>query len=201
MSTDSQPPTAEAPSQPTDEDDDADDNPYVIGEPHPLRQDHATLETKPSVPEYTGGGYEHWRSTELRPHTPGDSPEDVYVSHHRLLAVVACYDIEKPLDEVLANLAEKDVHHRNGIPFDNRPSNLETRRHGEHAAITQTQRRAWAEDRKRDVQEASEQPLTWDECDRCGREAEDLAECEAWPDETRCIECATETADGHEILL
>lgn len=192
MSTEPQPPKPEAPTGPGDDDD---ENPYVVGDTHPNRQDYATLETKPSPREYTGGGYEHWRSLERRPHTPGDRPEDVYCSHHRLLAVVACYDVDEPLEDVLEDLDAKDVHHRSGVPWDNRPENLEVHSHGEHAAITQTQRRAWAADKKREIEQADETPVTLDACDRCGKEAEQLAECDAWPaDEERCIECATETA-------
>ena len=180
-------------------------NPYVVGEPDSRQQPYATLETKPSVRGYTGGGYEHWRSVERRPHSPGDGTEDCYASHHRLLAVVACYPSDEPIDAVLDDLREKDVHHESGVPWDNRPDNLEVVAHGRHSEITQTQRRAWAADRKREVQEADQQPLAGEDdsglCDRCGDHSETLAECNAWPGERRCIECATATANGREILL
>ena len=180
-------------------------NPYVVAEADPRRKPHATLETKPSVCGYTGGGYEHWRSAERRPHTPAQASEDVYASHHRLLAVVACYPLEWPLEDVLDDLREKDVHHESGVPWDNRPDNLEVLRHGRHSEITQTQRRAWAADRKREVQQSEQQPLAGDGdsgfCDRCGDDSETLAECDAWPGERRCLECATATANGREIRL
>lgn len=183
---------------------------YVVGEPHPNRDPCASFETKPSPVDYTGGGYEHWRSHEFRPETPGTRKEDVYVSHHRLLAVVACYDVEIPLRDVLDDLAEKDVHHTTGVPwanFGDSPNfdepGIEVVDHGRHSEITQTQRRAWAADKKQEVESAEQQPLAADDstCDRCGDEVDVLAECDTWPDEERCIECANETAEGEEIRL
>jgi hypothetical protein len=188
-------------TMPTDES----QNPYAVGEPHPNQKRYATLETKPSVHGYTGGGYEHWRSVETRPHTPNTGSEDVYASHHRLLAVVACYPPEEPIEEILADLHSMDVHHASGVPWDNRPSNLETKPHGEHSEITQTQRLAWAHDAKRSVERSEQQPRAdRDEsgvCDRCGRRDGPLADCPSWPDERRCLDCATETADGEKIQL
>jgi len=180
-------------------------NPYVVGEPNPRQQPYATLETKPSVHGYTGGGYEHWRSYEHRPHTPGDGKEHVYASHHRLLAVLACYPLDWPIENVLDDIREKDVHHQSGVPWDNRPENLDVVAHGRHAEITQTQRRASAEDTKRDVERAEQQPQPDRDdtgvCDHCGRPDGTLAECPAWPDERRCLDCVSETADGEEIQL
>jgi hypothetical protein len=180
-------------------------NPYVVGETDPRRKPHATLETKPSVHGYTGGGYEHWRSSERRPHTPAQAAEDVYTSHHRLLAVVACYPLESPIEDVLDDLHTMDVHHHSGVPWDNRPGNLEVVAHGRHAEITQTQRRASAADTKRELERAEQQPQPDRDqtgvCDRCGRPDDTLAESAAWPDERRCLDCATETADGQEIQL
>jgi len=180
-------------------------NPYVVGEADPRRKPYATLETKPSVRGYTGGGYNHWRSYEFRAHTPGDGKDHVYASHHRLLAVVACYPLEWPIEDILDDLREKDVHHESGVPWDNRPENLEVVAHDRHSEITQTQRRAWAADRKRDVQRTERQPLAESDdsglCDRCGDHSETLAACDAWPGERRCIECATATANGREIRL
>lgn len=49
----------------------------------------ARFETK--VGSGSGAGYERWRSYEYRPSTDPDGKEDVYVAHHRLLAVVECY--------------------------------------------------------------------------------------------------------------
>lgn len=173
-------------------------SPYVAGEAHPQQKDYATLETKPSVAEYTGGGYEHWRSYEFRPGTPTRGKEDVYVSVHRLLAVVACYPSKQPIEAVLADLREKDIHHCSGVPWDNRPENLEAVPHGRHAEITQTQRRAWAEDAKREVEQERQDV---NECAYCGEVVDVLAECDAWPGEQRCLGCAKETADGHEVRL
>ena len=83
----------------------------------------------------SGAGYERWRSYELRPSTAADGKEDVYVAHHRLLAVVECYPSTMSLEAILRDLDGKDVHHRNGIKWDNRPSNLEPIDHGEHAKL------------------------------------------------------------------
>lgn len=61
-------------------------------------------------------GHEMWRGSYK------DETFDVYV--HRLLAVA-----EWGFDAV----ADNDVHHKNGIPWDNRPENLEVMRHGAHS--------------------------------------------------------------------
>ena len=174
-------------------------NRYVVGAADPRRQDYATFETKPSVPEYTGGGYEHHRSSEYRPHTPGESSEDAYCSHHRLLAVVACYDLETPISEVLADLAAKDVHHRSGVPWDNRPGNLEVRSHGDHAQLTQTQRRAWAADKKRQVEREASKPAARGECDSCGTVLDGGGCTSPAFEGERCLECAIDGADGAPV--
>ena len=83
----------------------------------------------------SGAGYERWRSYELRPSTATDGKEDVYVAHHRLLAVVECYPSTMSLEAILRDLDGKDVHHRNGIKWDNHSSNLEPIDHGEHAKL------------------------------------------------------------------
>jgi len=174
-------------------------NRYVAGEADPRRQDYATFETKPSVPEYTGGGYEHWRSYEARPHTLGDGKEHVYCSHHRLLAVVACYDLATPIDEVLADLATKDVHHTSGVPWDNRPATLEVRSHGEHAELTQTQRRAWAADKKRQVEREASRPAARGECEHCGTVLDGGGCTSPAFEGTRCLECAIDGAGGAPV--
>jgi hypothetical protein len=174
-------------------------NRYVAAEADPRRQDYATFETKPSVREYTGGGYEHWRSYEARPHTPGDGKEHVYCSHHRLLAVVACYGLETPIEDVLADLATKDVHHTSGVPWDNRPATLEVRSHGEHAELTQTQRRAWAADKKRQVELEASRPAARGECEHCGTVLDGGGCTSPAFEGTRCLECAIDGADGATV--
>lgn len=93
----------------------------------------ARFETKPGAG--SGAGYERWRSYEMRPSTAAEGKEDVYVAHHRLLAVVECYPSQMSIEAILRDLDGKDVHHRNGIKWDNRPSNLEPIDHGEHSRL------------------------------------------------------------------
>jgi len=67
-------------------------------------------------------GYEYWQQKER---VDGDSVNRmVYV--HRLLAVA-----EFGTDAVTSDM---DVHHKNGVPWDNRPSNIELIDRAEHAA-------------------------------------------------------------------
>ncbi|WP_256943887.1 hypothetical protein [Halobacterium hubeiense] len=184
---------------------------YVEGEVHPNTKPYATFETKPRT--YTasgwdsGSGYEHWRSTEHRPHTARQGKEDVYVSHHRLLAVVACYDLDTPIEVVLEDLRDRDVHHNApetnddaGFPFDNRPSVLEVINHKTHSERTQAQMRAWGEDAK---QRAHEPATHGDDgvCPGCGREDVDVDATSPGFDGQRCIECAMEECDGEPIDL
>ena len=86
----------------------------------------------------SSAGYERWRSYEKRPSTDVEGKEDVYVAHHRLLAVVECYEASTPLWAILADLDGKDVHHENGVKWDNRPSNIEAIDHGKHTAMHAT---------------------------------------------------------------
>ena len=181
---------------------------YVLGAASPQRKNCATFETKPANftkggKRDTGAGYERWRSYEFRPETRGIEKEDVYVSHHRLLAVVACYPMDMPLSEILEDLDGKDVHHNcpdvdrnHGIPWDNRHDGLETHTHGGHSEITNTQVRAWAEDAKRQADEPPEPDV--DECVSCGDTDGPLATSEDF-DGKRCIGCAADASNGGTI--
>jgi len=186
------------------------ESPYVIDEAHPNTQGWATFETKPRTwlgsCWDSGSGYEHWRSYEERPHTSRRGKEDVYASHHRLLAVVACYSLETPISDVLEDLREKDVHHNApevkddaGFPFDNRPSVLEVESHRRHAERTQSQMRAWAEDAKQQASEPAASGAGDDACPGCGREDVGVDATSPGFDGARCIECAMEECNGHRI--
>ena len=93
----------------------------------------ARFETKGG--DGSGAGYERWRSWERRPSSDVDGKEDVYVPHHRLLAVVECYPETMPIGAILRDLDGKDVHHENSVKWDNRPSNIEVLGHGEHTKL------------------------------------------------------------------
>lgn len=54
--------------------------------------------------------------------------------HHRLLAVA---------EFGFAAVAGNDVHHKNGMSWDNRPSNIRVLSHKEHAAIHAEESRMW----------------------------------------------------------
>lgn len=179
---------------------DGDDCPYVRGPVHGNVKDTATFETKPSViysdgSRDSGGGYERWRSTEYREHTPGDRREDVYVYHHRLLAIVACYPLDMPLPEILEDMRGSDVHHESeehdrGVEWDNRPETLSVVDHGDHASITasapsRTELRAWHEDAKREQQAQQGPPR----CPRC-REESDLWFEHEESGKVVCVDCS-----------
>lgn len=183
---------------------------YTLGEVHPNTKRHPRVETKPSPPGYTGGGYEHARSTEYRPHTRVDRREDVYASIHRLSAVVWCYPTDAPIRDVLDDLRGKDVHHTTGIPwanFGDSPNfdepGLTVVGHGEHSEITQAQRRAWAADSKREAERAEQQSLAEanaDACDNCGETTTDpLARGEDFDGEW-CIECVQDHRERQRAL-
>lgn len=177
---------------------------YTLGESR--SKPRALFETKQG--DGSGAGYERWRSWEWRPETARKSKEDVYIAHHRLLAVVACYPDDIPVGEILEHLKRKDVHHNapeadgsRGVKWDNRPDCLHVREHSTHAEITQAEMRAWAEDDRRRVHKngiggGHDQ----DRCDRCGEEADALGTSSAFDGE-RCIECATATSSGETINL
>jgi hypothetical protein len=176
---------------------------HVIGEPHANQRDYAAFEFKQSDPDRTGGGYPRWRSYELRPATPGTEKEDVYVPVHRLCAVAWLFEDGRTAEDILRSgeLVGADVHHELGMPSANLEAKLSVREHGRHAEITQRQRRAWAEDRKREIERREARPVDSDACDRCGAVETTLATCDAWPGEARCIDCAKATSDGQEIRL
>lgn len=84
------------------------------------RQEYITLRTLPA-------GYEYWASKEL----DGDGRTNRIVYVHRLLAVA-----EYGFDAV----ANNHVHHRDGVPWDNRPENVELLDRKEHGSIHANQR-------------------------------------------------------------
>jgi hypothetical protein len=178
-------------------------NPYVAGEPHANQLGYAAFEFKQSDPDSTGGGYPRWRSYEFRPATSGTEKEDVYVPVHRLCAVAWLFEDVRTAEDILLSgeLVGADVHHELGMPSANLEDELSVRDHGRHSEITQRQRRAWAEDKKREVEEKQSRPVDEDECDRCGAVEKTLATCDAWPGEERCIDCARATHNGEEIRL
>jgi len=69
-------------------------------------------------------GYEYWTSSEWRPGQDSRTTEIVYV--HRLLAVA---------EHGFKAVANRDVHHENGIPWDNRPSNVDLLDKSEHGRL------------------------------------------------------------------
>ena len=181
--------------------------PYSLGSVHPNTKAYATFETKPSVryadgSRDTGGGYERVRSYEQVFTDYGTRrKQDVYVAVHRLCAVAWCYPESWSVKEILADLDGKDVHHVSGVEWDNREDNLEVMTHAEHSSVTQTERRAFAADKKRDVAEQEQQALTEHvpgECPAGGVETEVLATSDAFTGE-RCLQCAKRESDGEAI--
>lgn len=169
-------------------------------------QPYARFETKKG--DGSGAGYERWRSTEHRPHTAVGGREDVYVAHHRLLALLLPEFVDEPIGVALKALDGCDVHHPNGIKWDNRlerreadgEPNLEIVSHDRHSTVTQAQVRAWAEDTKRE-QERRERGISADDvCARCGEPADTLATSPGY-DGRRCLDCAMDSTDGEPIEL
>jgi transposase-like protein len=70
----------------------------------------------------TVGGYERWSSYDPK------HENNRFVQTHRLLAVA-----EHGFDAV----CDMDVHHKNGIPWDNRPGNIELLTRSEHTRLHQ----------------------------------------------------------------
>lgn len=183
------------------------DCPYVIAPADPRQKRCATFQqAKPG--SGSGAGYERHRSKEWRPHTSRQSKEDVYVSHHRLLYLLSDELIELPTGEALEALDGCDVHHRNGVKWDNRlerreyedephtpESNFELLDHGEHSSVTQSQMRAYAEDAKRAAKDPVE-PAIADggdsavTCPRCGAELDGEYMIGERPDGSEaCVHC------------
>jgi hypothetical protein len=176
-------------------DTDSTDCKYVVGEAPPQRADRAFYYTKPPVAGCTGGGYELWRSKEEQPGYPDGKKYDVYVSVHRLLAVVACYPDDYDIEVILDDLGEKDVHHESGIPWDNRPDGITVMEHGRHASLTNSEKRAYAEDAKR----LRDGQATIDDsggCSECGGDAEARINGSEY-----CLECATDAAAERDVTV
>ena len=173
---------------------------YVRGDTY-ARRPRPTFEFKPSATGYTGGGYARVRSRERRDHTPGDGTDDVFVAIHRLAAVAWHLPDGTLGDDVrLADLDGFDVHHTHpdsddrGMPASNGERWTELVGHGRHSEITQRQRRAWAEDRKRDV---SEQQGLGDETPDCERCHDADAEASVVGDDRElCLACASAVAEA-----
>jgi len=82
------------------------------------------IETRPNTREQLPGPTTGPRGYE-RLHTSAYEGKDK-IKLHRLVAI-AEYGLERVLED--------EVHHKNGIPWDNRPSNLELRSHADHARV------------------------------------------------------------------
>ena len=170
-----------------------------------------TPRTKP--PSYTGGswdtgaGYERFRSKEHDPTHPRDGKTDVYVYHHRLLAVVACYPDDMAVRDILDHMDGRDVHHsapevdaETGVKWDNRPECLTVVDHGSHSAVTQAQMRAWAEDDKRQAEAIERGQVGTQRCERCDDDADILVTGDDF-DGQRCLTCAKQQTDDGVIHL
>lgn len=144
---------------------------------------HARLETRPTDGQYdSAGGYERIRSCERVESDPRDGTVDVYLAHHRALAIAwdidACLpsaDFEGVVD--LSILDGMDVHHNTpeaeqdrGVGWDNREAALEVIDHGEHAGLTNAERRAYAEDGKK-LRDGDETLPSDDGCAECGADS------------------------------
>lgn len=166
--------------------------PYVVGDTY-ARRNVPRFEFKSGATGYTGGGYPRVRSCERGPES-GHGSNDVFVSIHRLIAVARCYPDDWTVAEIQEDMIGKDVHHKLGMPSANVPAELEVRDHGDHSGITQAQRRAWAEDAKRERQQTFDEPT----CSASGCDAEVKA---AVGGERYCLECATEHAGGETVEI
>lgn len=181
--------------------------PYSLGAVHGNTKSYATFETKPSGRNHdgsrdTGGGYERVRSYESVPtHYGQRRKKEVYVAVHRLCAVAWCYPDSWTVAEILADMDGTDVHHRDGVEWNNSEGNLELLDHAEHSSLTQAELRAVTADRKADVEAAEEQPISDhvpDVCPSCGSETEVLATSPGFQGR-RCLDCAKSECGGETI--
>jgi len=135
-----------------------------------------------------GGGYARVRSWETREGRQRMVP----VAIHRLAAVAWCFPDDMTAADILDSetLVGADVHHELGMPAANIEGELSIREHGSHSAITQAEKRAFAEDTKRTLSSSDEFGP------RCGRCGEDLADGEGWTaedlDGPHCMACIME---------
>lgn len=184
---------------------------------------HPRLETKPTYVERetfpnderkaitnTGGGYEHFRTTE--------EGEEVYASHHRLLAIAWNIAHAETGDPLLSEenregvidtsvLDGVDVHHAapelpigdesKTLGWDNREATLSHVEHGRHSGMTNAEKRAYARDgqRLRDGAETLDVGETCAECEEAVRATVG--------GERLCLEHATEKGreSGEEIEI
>ena len=176
---------------------------------------HARLETRDrDGPRDSGGGYERIRSCERVESDPRDHAIDVYAAHHRLLAVawgverrgdgLPCVpeDFEGVVD--MGELVGDDVHHdapeadgERGIPWDNRECVLAVEDHGDHAGLTNSERRAYARDEQK-LRDGDE-TLPGGGCDAC--DAEETKATFEGVDAEYCLECAKDREDGRQVVV
>jgi len=175
---------------------------YVTGTPHPNQSATAGFEFK--APDSSssggrGGGYPRWRSYEHRPDSSRRGKEDVYVSVHRLAAVAWCFPDDWTAADILDSeqLVGTDVHHALGMPSANVEGEIELRSHGDHAAITQFEKRAWAETAK---QQAIGSDDGSDGCPQCDASDPTLVSAEGIDGEV-CLDCAADHPDAGTIEL
>lgn len=146
-----------------------------------------------------GGGYPRWRSYEWRPHTPRQTKEDVYVPVHRLAAVAWLFPDDWTAADVLdsEHLVGADVHHELGHPAATIEDELTLCEHGTHSAITQAEKRAFAADRQRTIEDG---PAP-ERCPRCDDVLEDGGVTATNLSGSWCLDCVTDHPDRGTIQL
>lgn len=174
--------------------------PYTVG-PTWAMEDTATFEFKSSATGYTGGGYARWRSIEYGPEVSRVGKGEVFVSVHRLAALVWCFDGDVHVGADADYLRDRDVHHMLEIPSANLPDHIEVLDHAEHSRQTQadrTRQRAWFEDAKREAEQRQRGEYVPDEqaCAECGAEVEAAVLGTEY-----CLECATTVAKGRDVTV